>query len=299
MPTITSQGRPQVGGSQEDFVRPRATVMAKTVSGGMPTQTPQAAPKTGQASISEETPAQGVTLSPQLTALARKQQKLQQEIQAQRDKEAAWATKEADYIPKSAFKAKFQEDALEALKEYAGMDYEQFNAAVLAKLNGADPVRELRSEIDQLKKTQEENTSKQYEATLKQYRAEADSLVNADPKVFHLIKKGNHQDAIVQHIVDTWKENPDSVLTVAQAAKEVEEVLRENARAQADALKELDPPAEAPAQNPKKTLPPPQRAASQTLTNQIETSPRPRIPGQMQHLSMRERLQEAIRRAQR
>lgn len=306
MPTITPQARVQIGGNSEDFIRPRASITAQTVAGGMPSKPRDSATpathstqKTGQSTISEETSEKAVTLSPQLTALARRQQKLQQEIQAQRDKEAAWATKEADYVPKSTLKARFQEDPLEGLKEYMGMDYEQFNAAVLSKLNGADPVRELRSEIDQLKKNQEDNTNKQYEATLKQYKAEADALVSSDLKAFHLINKGKHQDAIVQHIVETWQENPDSVLTVAQAAKEVEEVLRENARAQAAALKELDAPVEEAAPNPKKTLPPPQRGGAQTLTNQVDRTPQGRIPNQMQHLSMKERLAEAVRRAQR
>ncbi len=180
------------------------------------------------------------------------------------------------------------------------MDYEQFNAAIIAQLNGADPVQELRSEVNNLKKTQEDNVNKQYDATLKQYRAEADSLVASDPKAFHFINKGKHQDVVVQHIVDTWKDNPDQVLTVAQAAKEVEEVLRENAKAYADALKELDPPAEAPV-DPKKTLPPPKPAAApRTLTQQSEASAPPvRTVGQFQHLSMKERIAQAVARAQR
>jgi hypothetical protein len=255
--------------------------------------------ESGQPSITEETTAPAVTLSPQLTALARKQQKLQQEIQAQREKEAAWATEKADYIPKSAIQAKFETDALGALKDL-GMTYEQFNERILAQLNGADPVRELRSELDQLKKSQEDNVNKQYEATLKQYRAEADSLVASDPKSFHFIVKGNLQDAVVEHIVETWKENPDQVLTVAQAAKEVEEVLREDAKAKAAALKELEPaPAEVPTQQAKKqTLPPPKQAAPRTLTQQVETAPM-RTYGQAQHLSMKERIAQAMARAQR
>jgi hypothetical protein len=255
--------------------------------------------KPGQPGIVEETPAQAVTLSPQLTAIARKQQALQREIQAQREKEAAWESKKADYLPRSDLQAKFETDALGALKDL-GMTYEQFNEKLLAQLNGADPVRELRSEVEQLKKSQEDSTNKQYEATLKQYRAEADALVAKDAKAFHLITKGKHQDAIVQHIVETWQENPDQILTVEQAAKEVEEVLRENARAAADALKELDPPAEetaAPAA--RKTLPPPQAAPQRTLTQRAEVAPAERTRGAFQHLSMNERIAQAIARSQR
>lgn len=305
MPTITPQGRPAIGGSEESPSNRRVQL---TVPTGMnspsireakpPVSAPVSTAKPGQPGIVEETPAQAVTLSPQLTALARKQQVLQREIQAQREKEAAWESKKADYLPKSDLQAKFETDALGALKDL-GMTYDQFNEKLLAQLNGADPVRELRSEVEQLKKSQEDSTNKQYEATLKQYRAEADALVAKDAKAFHLITKGKHQDAIVQHIVETWQENPDQILTVEQAAKEVEEVLRENARAAADALKELDPPAEETAIPAKKTLPPPQAAPQRTLTQRAEVAPAAPTRGAFQHLSMKERIAQAIARSQR
>lgn len=306
MPTITPQARATIGGSSDVEAPARRTSVSASTGMNMPTvretkPTPSAggaAPVSGHPSMGEETTAPAVTLSPQLTALARKQQKLQQEIQAQRDREAAFDAKQADYIPKSSLTAKFETDALGALKDL-GMTYEQFNERLLAQLNGADPVKELRSEFDQFKKTQEESVNKQYDATLKQYRSEADALIAADPKAFHLITKGKHQDAVVQHIVETWEADPDQVLTVSQAAKEVEEVLRENARAYADALKEIDPPAEATAQSARKTLPPPKAAAPRTLTSQVEATPQPRAHGQFQHLSMKERIAQAVARSQR
>lgn len=305
MPSITPQVRASIGGSTEDAVRPRATIVASTGAQSTLQRAPAAAPaapKTGQPSIVEETPASpAVTLSPQLTALARKQQKLQQEIQAQRDREAAWNAEKANYIPRTDFKTQAEQNATEALKSHLGMSYEELTNLILAQQNGQDPVRELRSEFEQLKKTQEETTNKQYEATLKQYRAEADALIATDAKAFHMITKGKHQDAVVQHIVETWQENPEKVLTVAQAAKEVEEFLRAEAKAYADSLKELEPdpvPAEEPAAPAKKTLPPPKAAAPRTLTQQVETAPT-RTYGQFQHLSMKERIAQAVARAQR
>lgn len=296
MPTITPNARPQIGGTT-DFIPTRTSVKAST---GMEIQTPKELPpptpdpKTGQSGITEETTTPAVTLSPQLTALARKQQKLQQEIQAQRDKEAAFEARTSDYVPKGEFKAKLQTNAAEALADL-GLDYTELTNLLLAQQQGDDPVQALKAEVQQLKASQEENVSKQYEATLKQYRSEADSLVASDPKSYFLINKGNHQDAVVQHILDTWKEDDSKILSVAEAAKEIEEFLRDEARAKKALLEELEgPPAE---KAPEKTLPPP-KAPTRTLTNSVDTAPSRAYNGQFQHLSPKERLAQAIARAQ-
>lgn len=294
MPTISPTVRASIGPSSEEFKQPRAQVKATTGMNLPPVSEskPPVDSKNGQSGINEDTQTPAVTLSPQLTALARKQQKLQQEIQAQRDKEAAWVTKESNYVPKDQFKAKLQQNAVEALKDL-GLDYEELTNLLLNQQNGDDPVKKLESKITQLEKAQEENVSKQYDATLKQYRAETDSLISSDPKAYFLITKGSHQDAVVQHIVDTWKEDDTKILSVDQAAKEVEEFLREQARAQKKLLEELEgPPAETTAT---KKLPPPKQV-TRTLTNQVESSPT-RTYGQFQHLSMKERIAQAVARA--
>jgi len=304
MPTITPQGRPTIGGS-DDSIPQRTTVKVSTGINPSPKTAPQpqaAPPKTGQSSVGEETRPPAVTLSPQLSALARKQQKLQAEIQAQREKEAAFEASKADFVPKSAFKDKLKQNAAEALAEL-GTNYDELSQLMLAQAQGADPnaerIERLTSEVENLKKSQEENVNKQFEATLKQYKAETDALVASDPKAFHFILKENLQDDVVQHIVDTWKDDPDQVLTVAQAAKEVEEVFREKAKAIAEHLKELEP-AEAPAAQSQKTLPPPKTAAApKTLTEQVAASPTQRTYGQFQHLSMKERIAQSIARASR
>lgn len=302
MPIITNQGRPSIGGEGTPAPH-RPTVKVSTGINPSPrTEAPatQPAPQVGQSSVKEETQPQAVTLSPQLSALAREQQKLQQKIQAQRDREAEWEAKQADFVPKSSIKAKAQQNAQEALMEAMGMNYEELTQLLLSQSSGDDPVKNLASRFDQFEKSQEEKTNKQYEATLKQYRRETDSLVAEDPRAYHFITKQGLQDAVVEHIVETWEEDPDQVLTVAQAAKEVEEALRENAKAAADALRELDPPAEVPAKDSKQTLPPPRKeaAAPKTLTQQVETAPT-RTYGQFQHLSMKERIAQATARAQR
>lgn len=314
MPTITPATGPQDTRSQAVSTRPRQTVNASTRDdiSPKPKADAQGNPvQPGQGTISEETRAQqparqAVTLSPQLTALARKQQRFEQE-------KTAFEARKGDFVPKSDILAKIKGGkASEALKDL-GLTYDEIATAVLAEQTGADPIAALTQQVQDLKKAQDDNVTKQFEATLKQYKREADALVAQDPKAFHFLSKGKaakewgDECPVTQLILDTWEANPDEVLTVQQAAKEVEEILRAEAKAMADTLNELNPPApaaEVPAQNPaKKTLPPPQtaqRPVQRTLTQQAEAgAPPARTPGQMQHLSMRDRIAEAVRRAQR
>lgn len=301
MPVITPNARVATTATTDgNFTQPRMTVTRST---GMELPSLAKPPEletksagaleTGQSDITEETDSKEVTLSPQLTALARKQQKLQQEIQAQRDRESAWSAKEADYVPKSAFKAKLQQNAVEALKEL-GMDYNEITELVLSQQQAPDPVKELQAKIEQLESNQKESVSKQYEATLKHYRSETDALVASDPKYLAIRKEGAEQ-AVVQHILETWEEDTSKEpMTVEKAAQEIESFLREEIKAKALLHKELEPEeTEAPNQ---KTLPPP-KASARTLTQQVESAPT-RTYNQFQHLSPKERLAQAIARAQ-
>src|SRR6185312_7295606 len=104
MPTITPHPRAAIGTDQP--APQRASVKVAT---GI--NLPAPSQKTGQENITEETPAQEVTLSPQLTAFARKQQKLQAEIQAHREKEAEWEKEKAKYVDRDGLKAKVQQNA--------------------------------------------------------------------------------------------------------------------------------------------------------------------------------------------
>lgn len=259
-----------------------------------PTQT-ENTPSTGQSGISDETQARAVTLPPDQTALARKQQKFQSELAAFKAEKAKFEAEKANHVPKSDFQAKLQANAADALKEL-GTDYETLTRLLLEQANGADPLREMRAELDQLKASQEQNVNAQYEATLKQYKAEVQHLVSKDTKSFFLIDKEKAHDAVVQHIVDTWEADPDQVLTVEEAARDVEEFLREEAKKKKALLEELEgPPVDA---QKEKTLPPP-RAAAKTLSSQMETTPTRAPQNQFQHLSMKERIAEAVKRASR
>lgn len=306
MPAITPQVRATIGGGQHEPILPRASIKAATGM-NLPTlkESKQSEEALGQLDTKEETIKPAVTLDPQTSTLARNQQKLQAEIRALREKEAAFEKQKAEYVPKAEFKAKLQQNAAEALSEL-GTTYDELTSALLSQKNTDDPVRKLEVKIEQLEKSQEDNVNKQFDATLKQYRAEADSLIAADPKTYHFISKGmksekwNGECPVTTHILEEWKHNPDNVLTVEKAAKEIESFLRLEAKAEADALRELEAlekPAEETAPVAKKTLPPPPRATTRTLTEQVTSTPT-RTQNMFQHMSMKERIAEAARRAQ-
>lgn len=301
MPTITPQARVQVNPDPENFQQPRRTIKVSTgmvVPEKVATVDQTKIDQTGQSGTTEVAPGPAVTLSPQLTAIARRQQKLQQEIQAQRDKEMAWEKEKASYVPKDSLKAKFQQNADEAIMEAFGITYEELTNTLIAQKNGVDPVQELTKKIEKLETDQKDNVSKQYDATINQYKREANELVSKDSKKYFLINKKKAQDAVVQHIVDSWEENPDNVLTIEQAASEVEEFLREEAKQEKAYLEELEGPKEVIQDQAQKRLPPPKTAAPRTLSQSVETGTATRVKNQFQHMSMKERIAAATSRAQ-
>ena len=292
MPQITPQTRVQIGGDQP--VLPTRTQIKAGTSGSYFTnpftQKDAPAAQSGQNPPSTETPApKEVTLSPSLTALARRQQKLQSEIEDFKRQQSEFQASKGDFVSKKDFRQRLETQGEDALKDL-GLSYEELANILVERQNGADPLKALESKFTEFEKKQAEQTNAQFEATLKQYKAEVSSLIDTDPKAYHLIKKQGLADAVVTHIVESWKENPDEVLSVSQAAKEVEQILREQAKTYAAALAELDPP-----QDPKQ-LPPP-KSQARTLTPQAEAQPT-RSYAQLQHMSPKERLAEAIRRAQ-
>ena len=309
MPTITASERPKVVDS-ENFQQPRRTIRASTgmnmpKAAAIP-QTPPSSPQTGQSTPVVDPTVPAVTLSPQLTALARQQQKLQREIQAQRDKEAAWEKEKSGYIPKESVRAKAQQNAVEALQEAMGMSYEELANLMITQQNSADPVQKLAAEVEQLKTNQVEQTNKQFDAIVKQYKAEATTMVKKDANKFAFLEANPEWiDGAVQHIVDEWEANPDNVVSIDDALALAEETLRDDAKKAAQTLAKLEgpkTPAPAPQTNVptgRRQLPPPQNTAARTLTQSMESGAPTRPKNQFQHLSMKERLDAAIQRAQR
>lgn len=235
-----------------------------------------------------------VRLSPQVAALARKEQKFRQE-QAQLAKErAALAAEKQELAALRAMKEKL------AAKDYSALegmvDYNDYSQYQVNKLNGADPTQEelkkLNSKISELEKFSQDNVEKQFEAAVQERRnATADLIDKSDQ--FPKIKKAKAHEAVVQHILDTW-EHDSKELTVEQAAKEVEQILVERAKQWAALLEEEKAAA---AEEEKKPLPP-LKGALKTLTNQVTTGDIQRIQKPLHLLNDAERYAEARRRAE-
>lgn len=297
MPSITHTLRASIGGSQE-ATPTRATLTVPTGmnapsirDGGNTVPSPA---QTGQPVTTEGTTA-AVTLSPQLTALARKQQKLQSEIQAQREKEAQWEKDKAGYVSKDAIKAKAQQNAAEALADL-GFTYDEITNLLLDQQNGQDPVQQLKSEIDSLKKSQEESTVKLFEQTVAQYRTEASKIIASDEKYVMLKDEPEAAKAAIDELLEDFDKTGETK-DISYYLDLAEDGLKEMATSLASRLEKTKKPEQEVTAPAKKQLPPPAQA-QRTLTQQVATTPT-RVPNQFQHLSPKDRIAQAIARAQR
>jgi hypothetical protein len=237
--------------------------------------------------------AESVRLSPQLTALARKEQAYRHREQALKAREKELELKLLDADKYSQLKDKLNsKDYSEA--EALGLDYDAYVQYKLNQANGEDPnaqaLKKLENEIEALKKAKEENAVEEYEETVAAYKSEIMKLVESDP-AFSKIKKSGKQDAVLQLIIDSWEED-DLEMSVGQACKDVESYLGEEAKKWASLV---DEPKVSGGAGPG-PLPPP-RLGSRTLTQQMQPAGvMPQAAKSLQHLSESERYAEARRR---
>lgn len=237
-------------------------------------------------------PAESVRLSPQLSALARKEQAYRQREQALKAREQEMEEKLADAEKFSQLKSKLSsKDYSEA--EALGLDYEGYTQYLLNKQTGESPeaarYKPLEEKVSTLEKKLEENTTKQFDATVAEYRKEIAVFVGSTPD-FQGLKDPENQKAILQLILDDFEKDGVET-TIEQAAKDVKAYL-------ADEAKRLSVFLEKPAVEEKKPLPPPTRTSGlKTLTQQVTTGAADAPLKSLQHMSESERYAEARRRA--
>lgn len=179
-----------------------------------------------QAPAEPAPPEESVTLSPQISALARKEQ-------AQRQRERALVQRERALEAKLADAEKYQQLKTKvAAKDYSGAEelgltHEQYTQYLLDKQAGEDPAeqryRKVESELERLKKNQEEQTIQDYQANQALWKQEVQKTVDANEE-FSTIKELNAYGAVLKHINDSFDEDGIE-LTAEQAAKEIEEAL--------------------------------------------------------------------------
>lgn len=257
---------------------------------------------TGEGAVPTDAPAEQVTLSPAAAALARKEQRFRREEAELRAKTAELEKEKAELAEARALKTKL--DA----KDYNGIEkflpYDDYTNYLIEKDAALDPqtaaLQKVQSEIDAVKKTQQDDISKRFDAAVAERKAAVASLVEANPE-FSAIKELKRQDAVVQHILDTWEH--DSVnLSVEQAAKEVEQLLIEEANVWAKLSKltqQQAPSAESAAPVTSTRELPPLKPKVQTLTNNMNATGETKRPVKSFHgMSDQERYAEARRRVQ-
>lgn len=245
-------------------------------------------------------------LSPKFAALARQEKQIRAERERlKREKEAFEAEKQArlnGYIPKEKFKA----NPLAAIEE-AGLTYDELTQSLLSAPQAqVDPtVRALQAEIAELKgqlgqftKKQEETQSQAYQQALETIRHKVKGLVGSSTE-FETIKALGQEDAVVALIEETFKSD-GYVMTEEEAAREVEEHLVEEAirMASLEKVKKKLAPTTAESAPTSQAEPlaqekqaPTQQPQIKTLTNAVNsTAPR--------RLTERERRERAILAAQ-
>jgi len=258
--------------------------------------TPQ--PSTNGSSAAVSAPEESVKLSPQLSALARKEQAFRQREQAlkAREKEMEERLAEADKYRKLRESA--QKNDFSGIEQEFGLNYENHTKYLLEQQAGEDPnsqkFKQLEDEISSLKKEQEENATKQFEETVAAYKKELTQLAETNPEFLKVKsfkdtgadgKEFTGIDVALQFIIDSFDEDGTEV-TVDEALKLTKKHIEETANKWASFI---DKP-----QAEQKILPPP-KVGTKTLTNDMQPTGEVKKKS-LQYMSDEERYAEARRR---
>jgi hypothetical protein len=268
-------------------------IPVRTISTRIPKTTQTGQPAISGNSSGAESPstAESVKLSPQLSALARKEQAHRQKEQAllAREKELEEKLKKAERF--ATLEEKLQKKDYSEL-EALGIKYEDYAAYEIEKSGATTPeaekLKQLETEIEALKKGTQDSATKEYEATVAEYKKEIVSLVASNPE-FSSVKERKCEEHVLQLILDSWEED-GTELTVEQAAKDVEDFLLEEAQSWTS-LSKLKKTAE-----PEAAAKPLPKPGLKTLTQQVTVSSEKQPQKSLQFLSESERYAEARRR---
>lgn len=161
-------------------------------------------------------------LDPQYAVLARQTaalRKAQQELKRQQE---AWKAREAEYVPKSLFK----EDVGKALAE-AGISYDQLVESQLAdpKSPEQQKIAALEERLAKFEASSQEQANTAYQQALKQIERDTDLLVSSDPAYETIKATGSNKEVV--NLIEAVFKAEGHVLTVEEAAKEVEDLLTE------------------------------------------------------------------------
>ncbi len=268
------------------------TVTGSDISANRPAPQAEAAPAT-EPEATEET----VTLSPKVSALARKEQ-------AQRQAAQKLAKERAEFAAQLEKAKKFDElQAKIAAKDYSGIDelgvkYDEFVKHELNKEASNDPAemraRKLEEEIAALKRQQEERILEEYEQNQALWKDDISEKIKDTtkfPKLAKLKAKGQDAEKLVLQLINDAFDEDGVRLTSDKAASFVEDALKERANFYKEFIDE-------PTATAEKVLGPP-KASTKTITQTMTTTPKSAPTLKPFHLmSESEQIAEAIRRVQ-
>lgn len=241
-------------------------------------------------------PAESVALSPAMAALARKEQAFLRQQAELKTQQKALEAERAEIAELKAMKAKL------AAKDFSGIEeqvpYDDYVNYLISKKAAADPnsqeLQSIKKELAEIKDGQKKSLEERMSDAIETTRGAVKSVVesNAD---FSSIKELKLEEAVVQHILDSWDED-EVELSPEQAAKEVEALLVEQAAKYAG-LPKLKT-ASQPAPVEEKKLPPLKPGITTLTNNMAATGDAKRPPRSYQGMSDQERWTEARRRAE-
>jgi hypothetical protein len=236
--------------------------------------------------------ADSVKLSPQMSALARKEQAFRQREMALNQREKELENKLAKAAQFEQLETKLKTKDFSEVEKLGG-NYEDYTKYLLDKQAAEDPTsqkfQDLENKIQEMKKKQEEEFDARFEASKNEYRREIKAVVGSNPD-FSSIKETENEEAVLQLILDDLDEDKET--TIAEACKEIEDLLVEQGR-KFTSLSKLKP---AQTEAAPRELPTP-RPSVKTLTNQMQPTASPPPLKPLQYMSESERYAEARRRA--
>lgn len=235
-----------------------------------------------------KTPVRNDDQSSAMQLLARKEKQLRQQAQQLQQqtkaKETAWAQEKAaleqrlaDLEKNSIPRNRLKERAFDVLEE-EGINYDTITQQAIDAQNKNpryeafidkqnERIAKLEQELQRRDTEAKQQTTTQYQAAIKQITTDAKQLVDTDPN-FEMIKATGSVRDVVELIEATYKEE-GRVMTVEEAAEEVENYLLDESIKLANTKKVKErigqkPAAAAQSQETQRT---PQQQPSKTLTN--------------------------------
>jgi hypothetical protein len=238
-------------------------------------------------------PEESVQLSPQITAIARKEHAQRKREQDFETEKKTFAQKLADADKYAALQAKIKAKDYSAADEL-GLNYDEYTQYLVdkqAKTNPEDErYRKVESELSELKKNQEDQTLKEYNQNQALWKQEIAKTVGDNPE-FSTIKELGLEAMVLQHVNDSFEEDGIE-LTAEEAAKEIEAAAVERAEKFASVSKIKNRSSEPP-----KVLGAP-KTAPKTITQGMTVSSEKASSKPFHLMSESEQIAEAYRRVQ-